>query len=63
MADGSKIAAPRAKQRTLQLADLSFDDEGQVYDFAGNGTEITRQIGNAVPCRTAQALVRALMEG
>lgn len=40
----------------------SFDDEGQVYDFAGNATEITKQIGNAVPNRTAKALVRVLME-
>lgn len=23
----------------------SFDDEGEVYDFAGNATEITKQIG------------------
>jgi len=40
----------------------SFDDEGHVYDFAGTATEITKQIGNAVPNRTAKALVRALME-
>jgi DNA (cytosine-5)-methyltransferase 1 len=39
----------------------SFDDEGEVYDFVGNGTEITKQIGNAVPCRMGKALVRALM--
>lgn len=39
----------------------SFDDEGEVYDFAGNATEITKQIGNAVPNRTAKALVRSLM--
>lgn len=39
----------------------SFDDEGEVYDFAGNATQITKQIGNAVPNRTAKALVRALM--
>ena len=41
----------------------SFDDEGEVYDFAGNATEITKQIGNAVPNRTAKALSRALLEG
>lgn len=40
----------------------SFDDEGEVYQFAGNATEITKQIGNAVPGRTSKALVRALME-
>lgn len=39
----------------------SFDDEGHVYDFAGTATEITKQIGNAVPNRTAKALVRSLM--
>ncbi len=39
----------------------SFDDEGEVYDFAGNATQITKQIGNAVPNRTAKALVRSLM--
>lgn len=41
---------------------MSFDDEGEVYDFAGNATEITKQIGNAVPGRLAKALVRALLE-
>lgn len=41
----------------------SFDDEGHVYDFAGNATQITKQIGNAVPGRTAKALVRALLAG
>lgn len=39
---------------------MSFDDEGEVYEFAGNATEITKQIGNAVPGRTAKALVRAM---
>jgi DNA (cytosine-5)-methyltransferase 1 len=42
---------------------MSFDDEGEVYQFAGNATEIVKQIGNAVPGRTAKALVRALMAG
>jgi DNA (cytosine-5)-methyltransferase 1 len=40
---------------------MSFDDEGEIYDFAGNATEITKQIGNAVPGRLAKALVYALM--
>lgn len=40
----------------------SFDDEGEVYDFAGTATEITKQIGNAVPNRTSKALVRSLMK-
>jgi len=39
----------------------SFDDEGDIYDFAGTATEITKQIGNAVPSRTSKALVRTLM--
>lgn len=37
----------------------SFDDEGEVYDFAGTNTEIIEQLGNAVPQRTARALVAA----
>lgn len=40
---------------------MSFDVDGAEYPFAGNATEITKQIGNAVPCRTAEALVRALV--
>lgn len=40
---------------------MSFDVDGGVYPFAGNATQITKQIGNAVPCRTAEALVRALV--
>lgn len=40
----------------------SFDDEGVEYQFHGNATEITKQIGNAVPNRTVKAHVRALME-
>lgn len=41
----------------------SFDEGDHVYDFAGNATEITKQIGNAVPPGMAEALVRALMAG
>lgn len=41
---------------------MSFDDEGEQYEFVGNATEITKQIGNAVPGRTAKALVLALVE-
>ncbi|WP_314102712.1 DNA cytosine methyltransferase [uncultured Stenotrophomonas sp.] len=40
----------------------SFDDEGEIYDFAGTATEITKQIGNAAPNRTAKALVESLMQ-
>lgn len=42
-------------------AAMSFHDEKRRYDFAGNKTEITKQIGNAVPCRTARSLLRAAM--
>lgn len=38
---------------------MSFDDD---YEFTGNLGEVTRQIGNAVPVRTAAALVRAILE-
>lgn len=40
----------------------SFDHGDEVYDFAGTGTEITKQIGNAVPCQMGEALVGALMD-
>lgn len=40
----------------------SFDDDGIEYQFFGTATEITKQIGNAVPLRTVKAHVRALME-
>lgn len=40
---------------------MSFSDEDGEYDFAGNKTEITKQIGNAVPVRTARALVGACL--
>lgn len=38
---------------------MSFSDGEIDYEFAGTKTEVTRQIGNAVPVRTAQALVAA----
>lgn len=39
---------------------MSFDDDGEAYDFVGTDAEITKQIGNAVPGRTAKALIKAL---
>jgi DNA (cytosine-5)-methyltransferase 1 len=38
---------------------MSFSDADSDYEFAGTKTEITKQIGNAVPVRTAAALVAA----
>lgn len=40
---------------------MSFSDADSDYEFAGTKTEITKQIGNAVPVRTARALVRAAL--
>jgi DNA (cytosine-5)-methyltransferase 1 len=63
VADGYRIDILYRMLNYRELArGMSLDDEGSVYDFAGNSTEITKQIGNAVPCRLAKALVRALME-
>lgn len=62
-ADGYRIDILYRMLHWRELAGaMSFDDEGEVYDFAGTGTDITKQIGNAVPGRTAKALVRALVE-
>lgn len=40
----------------------SLCEEGRPYLYAGNLGEVTKQIGNAVPVRTAQALVAAELE-
>ena len=40
---------------------MAFSDAETAYEFAGNKTEITKQIGNAVPVNLAAALVGALM--
>lgn len=41
---------------------MGFSDEEAEYEFAGNKTEIIKQIGNAVPVNLAAALVGALMQ-
>ncbi len=38
---------------------MSFSDDETEYEFVGTSTEITKQIGNAVPVETACALVSA----
>lgn len=40
---------------------MSFSDDEVDYEFTGTKTEVTKQIGNAVPVRTASALITALM--
>ncbi len=48
----------RMLQPSELAAAMSFDKE---YKFTGNKTEQVKQIGNAVPVRTAQALCTALL--
>lgn len=40
---------------------MGFSDEQAEYEFEGNITEVTKQIGNAVPVHMAQALVGAIL--
>ena len=51
--------------RMLQNIELAramgFEDEESKYEFSGTATQITKQIGNAVPVNTAAALVRATL--
>lgn len=42
---------------------MGFEDEDTRYEFVGNKTEVTRQIGNAVEVNMAAALVGALFDG
>lgn len=55
-AGGSSTGAIRAVEA------MGFDDELQEYEFTGTAGEVTRQIGNAVACHTAEALVLAALE-
>lgn len=41
---------------------MSFSKKDIEYEFCGTTTEITRQIGNAVPCELAAALVGVIVE-
>ena len=51
--------------RMLQNAELAramgFSDEEREYEFVGNVTEVTKQIGNAVAVKVAAALVRSVL--
>lgn len=40
---------------------MGFTDEEHDYQFTGNSSEVTKQIGNAVPVNTAHALVAATL--
>ncbi len=42
-------------------AAMSFTKDEFTYEFTGTGEDVTRQIGNAVPCETAKALVKAIL--
>ena len=52
--------------RMLQNPELAramgFEDDESSYEFVGNVTEVTKQIGNAVPVHLAAALVKAALE-
>ena len=48
--------------QNLELARaMGFSDEETQYEFTGNVSEVTRQIGNAVPVKVAEALVGAVL--
>jgi DNA (cytosine-5)-methyltransferase 1 len=47
------------KPRELAAA-MGFPDD---YEFAGNKTETTKQIGNAAPVNLAKALTKQLLVG
>ena len=51
--------------RMLQNPELAramgFEDDETSYEFVGNVTEVTKQIGNAVPVHLAAALVKAAL--
>ncbi len=47
----------------LELARaMGFTDTESTYEFTGTKTDITRQIGNAVPVNLAKALVKTILE-
>jgi site-specific DNA-cytosine methylase len=41
---------------------MSFTTAEYEYEFTGTGEDVTRQIGNAVPCETAKALVKVILQ-
>jgi DNA (cytosine-5)-methyltransferase 1 len=65
MIDGSlhvlKLPFRMLKNRELARA-MSFSDGEVEYEFCGTGEQVTKQIGNAVPCRGAAAEISALMD-
>jgi DNA (cytosine-5)-methyltransferase 1 len=47
----------------LELARaMGFTDNESTYEFCGNKSEVTKQIGNAVPVNLAKALVKSILE-
>eukprot|EP00456_Euglypha_rotunda_P003532 TRINITY_DN106130_c0_g1_i2.p3 TRINITY_DN106130_c0_g1~~TRINITY_DN106130_c0_g1_i2.p3 ORF type:complete len:103 (+),score=18.68 TRINITY_DN106130_c0_g1_i2:101-409(+) len=60
--DGFRIDVLYRMLRWRELARAtSFDDEDEIYQFSGTATDITKQIGNAVPIRTVKAHVLSLL--
>ena len=53
------------RYRMLQNPELAramgFSDDEQQYEFVGNVSQVTKQIGNAVPVHLAAALVKAVL--
>jgi DNA (cytosine-5)-methyltransferase 1 len=41
---------------------MGFTDSESTYEFVGNKSEVTKQIGNAVPVNLAKALVKVILE-
>lgn len=49
--------------QNLELARaMGFNDESDDYQFIGNKSQVTKQIGNAVPVNTATALISSILD-
>ena len=51
----------RMLENAEQARAMGFDDDEASYEFVGNISEVTKQIGNAVPVNLAAALVSAAL--
>jgi DNA (cytosine-5)-methyltransferase 1 len=41
---------------------MGFTDAESTYEFIGNKTEVTKQIGNAVPVNLSKDMVKVILE-